>query len=200
MKLLLHPGLTDPGLTDPGSAAGAVRQFDATAGYAPDGALEFSWRLVADLSRLRIPPAATATARADELWRHTCFEAFVADPHSTGYLELNFSPSGEWAAYGFRNYRGGMVPLPLRKDPEANWRRIGDELALAVRFRMDDLPGPPGPRPAVPLRVALSAVLEDVQGGVTHWALHHPAGPPDFHHADAFALRVEPAVSGNAVP
>jgi hypothetical protein len=175
------------------SATGPIRQLDATAGYGPDGALQLSWRLAGDLSRLRIPPA-TAPARADELWRHTCFEAFVADPHSSGYLELNFSPSGQWATYGFRSYRAGMAPLPLRKDPAARWRQTADELTLAVDFRMDHLPGPPGPRPPVPLRVGLAAVIEDDHGALTYWALRHPAGKPDFHQAETFTLHIAPLV------
>ncbi|MBL8202079.1 MAG: DOMON-like domain-containing protein [Chromatiales bacterium] len=175
----------------PESAAGPVRQVEATAAYGPDGALQLTWRLVADLARLRVPPA-TTPARADELWQHTCFEAFVADPHSAGYLELNFSPSGEWAAYGFRSYRTGMAPLPLRNDPRARWQRMGDELTLLVDFRMDDLPGPPGPRPPIPLRVALAAVIEDDAGTLGYWALHHPEGKPDFHHAESFVLQVDP--------
>lgn len=181
MQLLPHPG----------SAPGPVRQFDGTAGYGSDGALRLSWSLRGELSRLRIPPSTTPGC-ADELWRHTCFEAFVADPHSSGYLELNFSPSGQWAVYGFRSYRTGMAPLPLRKPPVARWRQAGDELALEVDFRMDDLPGPPGPRPPVAVRVALAAVIEDPQGNLGYWALHHPAGDPDFHHADAFVLTVVP--------
>lgn len=181
MQLLPHPE----------SAAGPVRQFEATAEYGPDGALRLTWCLVADLARLRIPPA-SAPGRADELWRHTCFEAFVADPHSSGYLELNFSPSGQWAAYGFRSYRTGMAALPLRKDPVATWQQAAGELALRVNFRMDDLPGPPGPRPPVPLRVALAAVVEDSDGNLGFWALHHPAGKPDFHDTGSFVLPVNP--------
>ena len=175
----------------PHSPAGPVGQVEATAAYQPDGALRLTWRLAAGLSRLRIPPA-TAPGRADDLWHHTCFEAFVADPHSTGYLELNFSPSGQWAAYGFRSYRAGMALLPLKKAPAARWQQTADELTLVVDFRMDDLPGPPGPRPPVTVRVALAAVIEDDQGALAYWALRHPAGNPDFHHADSFALQVDP--------
>lgn len=180
-------------LSHPGSAAGPVRTLEATAGYLPDGALRLSWRLAGDLSSLRIPQQAVAQGPVEGLWQHTCFEAFVADPHSTGYLELNFSPSGAWAAYGFRNYRTGMAPLPLRNAPQARWQQTTDELTLAVDFRMDDLPGPPGPRPRVTVRVGLAAVIEDHQGTLHYWALHHPEGKPDFHHAESFALQVCPA-------
>jgi hypothetical protein len=38
----------------------------------------------------------------------------------------------------------------------------------------------------------IAAVVEDVTGACSYWALHHPPGAPDFHHRDAFVLRVEP--------
>jgi hypothetical protein len=32
---------------------------------------------------------------------------------AAGYREINLSPSGNWAAYGFDGYRSGMAPAPL---------------------------------------------------------------------------------------
>ena len=29
-------------------------------------------------------------------------------------------------------------------------------------------------------------------GGISYWALAHPPGKPDFHHADGFALELSP--------
>jgi hypothetical protein len=40
------------------------------------------------------------------------------------------------------------------------------------------------------LTLALSAVIEDEDGVLSYWALKHPAGKPDFHHRDAFALEL----------
>ena len=70
----------------------------------PSGALAVSFILDADLERLRIPRRRKPRF-ADGLWRHTCFEVFVARKGSRSYREYNYSPSGEWAAYEFSSYR-----------------------------------------------------------------------------------------------
>jgi hypothetical protein len=41
-----------------------------------------------------------------------------------------------------------------------------------------------------PWRLGLSAVIEDTRGSLSYWALAHPPGKPDFHHADGFALEL----------
>lgn len=180
MQLLAHPD----------SAAGPVRGIDAWAARTRDGYLQLTWRLEAELSRLHIP-AATITAgmpaRADGLWRHTCFEVFVSAVHSSAYRELNFSPSGEWAAYGFTAYRAGMAPLDLPAPPVARWHRTPAELTLEVVLSIDDLlPG----LGSGPLRLALAAVIEDASGTLSYRALRHPPGKADFHHPEAFALEL----------
>jgi hypothetical protein len=70
----------------------------------PSGALVVDFRLDADRERVRIPPRRKPRF-ADGLWRHTCFEVFVAKKGARAYREYNFSPSGEWAAYAFSSYR-----------------------------------------------------------------------------------------------
>ena len=52
--------------------------------------------------------------RQDNLWKHTCFEAFFARPDSEQYWELNVAPSGHWNLYQFDGYRSGG-----REEPEA---------------------------------------------------------------------------------
>ena len=49
--------------------------------------------------------------RADELWKTTCFEAFLRPMGEESYREWNFAPSSQWAAYRFTGYRQGMAPL-----------------------------------------------------------------------------------------
>lgn len=136
--------------------------------------------------RGRIPdiivPPTTTPSRGDELWKHTCFEAFVRS-RAEGYREFNFSPSTEWAAYAFSGYRQGMQPLPLLP-PEITTQ------ASDVRFGLRAAPKVEG---TTHLRVGLSAVIEEANGRKSYWALAHPPGKPDFHHPDCFALELPPA-------
>jgi len=63
-------------------------------------------------------------------------------------------------------------------------RKSMDRLELGAEISQDLLPQ------SRPLRLGLSAVVEDVDGILSYWALRHPLGKPDFHHADAFALQM----------
>jgi hypothetical protein len=132
------------------------------------------------IGALRLPPAA-ASVRADELWRHTCFEAFVRPVGGEGYYELNFAPSTGWAAYRFSGYRTGMT------NAEESVAPIIGVVASAERFELQaslELPN------LGAWRLGLSAVIEDMSGEKSYWALAHPSGKPDFHHLDAFALEL----------
>jgi len=149
--------------------------------------LRLRYVLEADPERVRVPPAAAHAGRADKLWSHTCFEAFVAVPLRPGYLELNFSPSGEWAAYRFDSYREGMLPAALHTVPRLAIRRSERGLELQAEVALSGTEAAGSPR----LRIALSAVVEDREGRLSYWALRHPPGRPDFHHPDSFALALE---------
>jgi len=142
------------------------------------GALRLAYRLEGELALLVIPPPAQLPGRRDELWRHTCFEAFAGPAEAASYHEYNLAPSGEWAAYGFEDYRRGMHPLPVPPPAIEVHGGSGSELLLTACLAV----------PAGPLRLALAAVLERRDGTLGYWALRHGRERPDFHHADGFAL------------
>jgi hypothetical protein len=136
-------------------------------------------------------PAVTTSKRADELWKHTCFETFLRGPAGDAYCEFNFSPSTQWAAYAFTGYRSGMkaieelsaVAIAIASDD----RRLELSVSLALgRLAMLSAEGP--------WRLGLSAVIEETNGRKSYWALAHPQGKPDFHHSDCFVLTL-PAAS-----
>ena len=150
------------------------------------GELRLRWVLTGALAGIRIAPP-RELRRGDELWKHTCFEAFVAAEGKAGYVELNFSPSREWAAYAFVRYREGGPLTDSRLEPQVVVRREPERIALDALVALEELSAS---YPDAALRIGLSAVVEATSGRCSYWALRHPVGKPDFHHDEAFAVRL----------
>jgi hypothetical protein len=142
--------------------------------------LELHYHLAGDIGTLEIP-ARNVPERADGLWRHTCFEAFIHRAPSTQYLEYNFSPSGAWAAYRFDAYREGMAALADGAAPLISSRAGNTSLDVSVILDLGWLPDP-----FETLRLGLAAVIEDRTQVLSYWALGHAAEKPDFHRAECF--------------
>jgi hypothetical protein len=150
--------------------------------------LEMTFRLDGDLPRIRIPSAG-APRIGTELWRHTCFEAFIAVEGQSAYHEFNFSPSGEWCIYALSGYRNGSPLADETMRPHIATRSTGSRLDLDIIVRLNSLSVI---HPRAGLRIGLSAVIEASDGTFSYWALRHSADKPDFHNADGFALLLEP--------
>jgi len=151
--------------------------------------LVLSYVVTGKISDIRLPPTVPA-ARADGLWQHTCFEAFVRAASGPSYYEFNFAPSTEWAAYRFDSYRNGMGAAEIGA-PAIEGRSNPDSYTLQASLELDRLPDLSR---EASWRLGLSALIEDQNGRMSYWALAHPPGKPDFHHADSFALEFSPAV------
>jgi len=177
----IEPSLFLTLVRHPACPPGPVEGVDAALAWG-QGALRLRYRLRGDLGGVTIPAAGTP-ARRDELWRHTCFEVFVRRAAQDGYVEFNFSPSGEWAAYRFDAYRQGMRALEPATSPAIEARREAGMLEVQAQVV---LPAPWDVAPA--LQVAVSAVVEACDGTLSYWSLAHPAGKPDFHHGDGFVV------------
>jgi len=154
-------------------------------GRAPD-VLTFQYVLRAPLPHVRIP-SVRPPGLAHELWKHTCFEAFIADRAANSYHEFNFAPSRQWAVYRFDAYREGMSPVDVTTPPEIVVRRLEDRFELDATVRLSDLGAL---RDAPTLKLALTAVLEHDSGTLSYWALKHAPGKPDFHHPEGFVLEL----------
>jgi hypothetical protein len=170
----------------PATRSDAVRGLEVRLREEVPGILVFLYSLQADMSRIRVPETG-AGVRADALWKHTCFEAFLAPADAPGYHEFNFSPSLDWAVYRFSSYREGMSPAEIGPAPKISVRRYDGGLELQSAVRLGDLADV---RDAGHLRLALAAVIEEEDGRLSYWGLRHPAGKPDFHHSNGFALEV----------
>jgi hypothetical protein len=221
-RLLKHPLQSHPASPPPPDLRVEVQRL------APDDPLRplrLCFELHADPAALRLPAplASGAPTRTDGLWRHTCFEAFLAAPapsatsttagadtgSDTGqvrvpYVEYNLAPSGAWAAYRFDGYRAGMRPEPLVVEPRVVASLSGRVLRFDVALAWPTpLPGAPPEAHDAPTaaaggtrwqgRLGLSAVIEAADGKLSYWALHHPAALADFHNGEGFTLGVEVA-------
>jgi hypothetical protein len=166
----------------------AVRAIAVRARPAAGGLLQLEYVMEGDLARVRLA-AQGPGGRADGLWRHTCFEVFVATAGSTEYLELNFAPCGQWAAYRFSDYREARSVLELSAPPQIRTHRAAGRLALAATVQSPALMRRAADRAA--LRLGLTAVVEEESGALSYWALSHPGARPDFHDRRAFSLELE---------
>ena len=173
----------------PATPAPIVSRVDASVERLPGDRIAFRYCLRGDMARLRVPPE-NIPARTDLLWEHTCFEAFVAREEGNSYREFNFSPSGQWAAFDFSDYRQRLREDPPIPAPHITSRLTEGRLELEAVIRLADLlPNPAGH----PWKIGLTAVVEatdTADGSHSYWALHHPAPRPDFHHRDGFLSQV----------
>ncbi|HEX7237403.1 MAG TPA: DOMON-like domain-containing protein [Gammaproteobacteria bacterium] len=145
----------------------------------------FEYRLRGDLSLLAIPHR-WRSQRTEQLWEHTCFEAFIAPGSGSRYFELNFSPSTQWAAYEFDGYRHGMRPLELAKTPKLQVAASANELHVTAAIELAGLADAPWP-----WRIGLTAVVEDRTGARAYYALEHAREKPDFHDAASFTVLLD---------
>ena len=167
----------------PDSRCVAATHVEVEVALPRSGNLVLQYCVTGKMSDLRIPPV-TAPIRTDELWRHTCFEAFVCAPPAAGYYELNFAPSTQWAAYRFTGYRSGMRIASDIGTPHFKVQSDAESYKLQASLHLDHLSNTPS---NAGWRLGLSAVIEEADGRKSYWALAHPPGKADFHHFDCFA-------------
>lgn len=163
MRLVSHPD----------HPPGAVTGIDVEAERSGN-ILRLRFAVAGKVDRLRI---ATGVGRTDELWRHSCFEAFVRGS-TDRYTEFNFAPTGAWAAYAFDRYREGMQDASA--SPTIGWdgQTLTAEVAVGVRGSW---------------RLNLTSIIEEGDGTKSYWALAHPDGAPDFHDPGCFVLSLPAA-------
>lgn len=175
MRLTLHP--------HPDTPCQPVREIAVDVARA-GARLGLRYRVEGDLAQVVLAPRGER-GRADELWQHSCFEAFVrAD--GPRYGEINLSPSNRWASYGFTGYREGMSAWTGAELLALDERRAADVYALDAELDLTDLP------PGEAWMLGVSAIIELTDGRRCFWALRHAPGKPDFHHPEAFAFSLSP--------
>jgi hypothetical protein len=169
--------------------AGPVNSLSVCGTLHASGSLTVEFQLSAELRAVRLVPTVCQPRRRHELWRHTCFELFARHGNEPRYCEFNFSPSGDWAAYEFDNYRGpsrDAVQRPIEVAVQTTGLaqiRLRARIDLRSAFATETV--------ALDLaawRLNCAAVIESTDGSLSYWAVHHPLPQPDFHDAAGFCI------------
>lgn len=143
-------------------------------------AITLEYSVVGPIASLKIPPPNPSASRKDGLWEQTCFEFFVSERGIKKYWEFNFSPSLDWQAYSFEEYRAG------RKDAEGitvDLERYESQTHFELKVKVGGLDIFEKPKK---LEGAMTSVLEDSANQKTYWATEHRAKTPDFHQRSSF--------------
>ena len=168
----------------PHPEVGAVPPVRITGGVRLQSRIFFiHFQLDGRVEEVRLPPLAETPTRRDRLWEETCFEFFIAKKNSPRYWEFNISPSGDWNAFRFSNYREGMqeeraIPsLPVRVQEAADVLLLSAECDLSRLLEAGR-----------GIDVAISAVIKTEAGEPSYWALAHAGNRPDFHRREGFQI------------
>lgn len=170
-------------------------EVNASVGFDSAGQLHLSYVVSGDMAAIRWPrPQALtpqqASSPADNLWQHSCCEAFVAGAGDAAYREFNFSPSGQWAIYQFRDYRARDLDFCPDAIPQIKCRLGRQQFALKAILPKTLLPD----HDALQLSLTLVIEADDgcksgcKSGRKSYWALGHLADQPDFHLRSSFLL------------
>jgi hypothetical protein len=150
-----------------------------------DGVLTLDYRLDDPWGTVRLAPPAAAV-RADRLWEHTCFEAFVAPAGGAAYWEVNLASDGRWNVWRFDRYREGMMAEDRIVAPAVETTTGDGTVRLSSTVDLSRLPD----AGECELAVGLAVVVEATDGALSYWAVCHPGARPDFHARDGFSLRL----------
>ena len=163
-------------------------QVHATVVWSGSGQLNLSYGLLSRtglgdlvLPRGLIDGLQPDGVRRDGLWDTTCFEAFLGLPGDTRYWEINLAANGDWALYGFSDYRDGRSDPSQTVPPQVQLRRWHHQLRLEASLDLSAW-WPPNVSPDI----ALTAVLDRGDNGLIHWAISHPSDRADFHQRQTF--------------
>jgi hypothetical protein len=175
----------------PDSRCVAATRVDVDVAPSGSGRLVVSYVVHGETSQLRLP-AVTASERSHELWRCTCFEAFVGTATLAAYYELNYAPSTQWAAYRFSHYRAGMRVATEVGPPGIEVQSAPTRYTLKASLDLNTLSDL---RRDTEWRLGLAAITEDREGRKSYWALAHPSGKADFHHSDCLVQKFSPELA-----
>ncbi|CAA6803203.1 MAG: Unknown protein [uncultured Sulfurovum sp.] len=123
-------------------------------------------------------PPKSKLQRANELWKATCFELFLADSQKEEYYEINFSSSLVWNFYYLKNYRAEVQELKLLNEPKIEVQQNEDEVQIDFELEIENL------EKFDIYNVASIFLTKDNER--TFWSVKHEKDVPDFHNRATF--------------
>lgn len=138
--------------------------------------LHLTYLLQGDFSKVKIP-SFEKISQKDNLWKSTCFECFALNPDHKSYIEFNFSPSGSWNIYSFKDYREPSDEKWFFDDLQIKTEKLKHSFALDAKIKSENISF---------LGFSLTAVVEAED--LSYWAIEHEAEHPDFHSLKGLSL------------
>jgi hypothetical protein len=120
-----------------------------------------------------------STNRMDELWKHTCFEAFWAKPSSPDYWEFNVAANGMWNIYHFNSYRSPNPPQESFDFELIKFEFSPTKLSALLSCNIV----------ITSLEAALTSIIKTNLNQTLYFATCHSGSKPDFHIRESFQLK-----------
>jgi hypothetical protein len=153
--------------------------------------LQLSYKLMGDLTAIKLPGLTAMAQRRNELWQHSCFEFFLGVEGEPSYWEFNLAPSGDWNIYRLSGYRENLTPeLAFGELP---FNVIVAEAFCALEL---DLDLSPIVAAGQAIEVGITTVVEEQPtpgaeaGRMSYWAIAHTGPEADFHRRDSFRIKL----------
>ena len=140
--------------------------------------IEISFSIKGVLAEYVFPPS-KKIQRADEIWKATSFELFLAND-AEEYYELNFSSSLAWNFYVLSSYRVKPQELVFEEEPHISYTYKNNEFNIVFNLESK----------AINFEkfrsYNLAAILLTEKKERTFWTINHLNDVPNFHNKESF--------------
>jgi len=144
--------------------------------YLNQKSIALSFVIKGKLDEYSFSPQSKQT-RANELWKATCFELFLANSNNEAYYEFNFSPSLAWNFYYLNEYRAEPCEVEMNTEPKIETLYGQDSFQIFCELEINT-------RSFDSYNVAAILLTKEAQR--TFWSVNHLNTAPDFHHRANF--------------
>lgn len=142
--------------------------------------LRISFYAQGDTSQIKgLSNSKTLQSRKNELWKTTCFEAFLKPKTQEHYWEINLNSSGDWNFYFLEAYRKNLI-----EETQAHVSSFQATLTKGI-FHLEIETYLPFLNHES-IWISPCVILESQKGEKSYWSIHHPESQPNFHASGSF--------------